>query len=1029
MLIQLLGPVMVHGDDGEVVDLGGARLRMLLARLALDPGRVVTTDALIDDLWGDEPPADAANALQATVSRLRRALRGQVAVESVTGGYRLPVTAQDVDLHRFEELSARGRAELTAGRPQEAAAVLAEALALWKGEALGDLPNLAPFAGPPAVRLDDLRLAAEEDRFEAELLLGRHAAALPGLEAALARHPLRERLAGLRMRALYAAGRQSDALEAYEEIRGRLAEELGIDPSDELQQIYLAVLRGELDRSPERTAAPPGRLPSRLTSFVGREEELGLLTELMGRSRLVTIVGPGGAGKTRLAVEVVERHAAHGRGRVWFVALAGVGTAERLVDEVLGVLSPREFRPSEPARASAVDQVADLLGIEQAVLVLDNCEHLVEAAATLSDQLLDRLPRLSILATSRESLGIPGEALCPLGPLADSAAVRLFVDRATAVRPGLTLDGPIVDICRRLDGLPLALELAAARLRSMSADQIAKRLDDRFRLLSSGNRAAMPRQRTLLAVIEWSWDLLSEQERVLARRISIFPSGARESAVEAVCSDDLLPEEDVVYVLGALVDKSIVVQDGERYRMLETVRAYAATCLLRADERARISARFSAYYARLGAEHEPLLRTHRQVDSFTVLDDEHDNMVFALRSAIDGGDAESAWRLLGPLYAHWNIRFDARFATLVAEVLRFGDALPDDVRAAFTAVNLLVQHGAVTPEAIEDCVRTGGMERYPLMILMVLPMAYFLGLDDLADRELRRIRDGQDAWARGSAYWVEAFILADRGDWAGSAGPRAEALRLFEQTGERYARMATLTGVARSRSVEGAHEAAITALQTALGLVMPLDLREEELFCRTALAAERARMGDLDGAMREIDEARARTGDRGRLHSEVELLLCLANLRRRTGELELAEQALDRLEAIENELSTPTGRAAPVRMANLLASGATSPARALLPDAVRASFAIHGLNATRDIAAAAQLLAWLLWLEDDPDGAATALGMTQTIRGTFDHGDPELRHLVAAVRSNLGPTAYDQAYNRGAQLPRAEALQRLTTFQ
>ncbi|MEU7003832.1 BTAD domain-containing putative transcriptional regulator [Nonomuraea sp. NPDC046570] len=1032
MRIQLLGPVMVHDDDGRPVDVGGARLRMLLARLALDPGRAVTVDSLVDGLWGEDPPQDAANALQAAVSRLRRALRGVVSVDSVRGGYRLPVTAEQVDAHRFEELSALGRRELAAGRAQEAARVLTEALGLWKGDALGDLPALASFAGPPAVRLAELRLAAMEDRFEAELLLGRHAALLPELESAVAAHPLRERLAGLRMRASYAVGRQSDALGAYEEIRARLADELGVDPSAELRRTHLAVLRGELDQPQARSEAPPGRLPSRLTSFVGRDDELAMLAELIDRSRLVTIVGPGGAGKTRLAVETVHRHAAHRRGRAWFVALAGVSHPERLAEEILGVLSPRDFRPPETGRGPAIDQVADLLGAEAALLVLDNCEHLVEAAAALCDQLLERLPQLVILATSRESLGIAGEALCPLGPLDEATAVRLFVDRAVAMRPGFALDesssGPVVDICRRLDGLPLALELAAARLRSMDVGQIAQRLDDRFRLLSSGNRAAMPRQRTLLAVIEWSWDLLTEQERVLARRMSIFPASASDAAVEAVCADELLPEVDVVYVLGSLVDKSLVVASDGRYRMLETVRAYAASRLLEAEERPRLLQRFSRYFVTLAQEQEPTVRSRDQVTWLSVFDAERDNMVFALRAAIDDGSAETAWRLLGSLYAHWNLRYDARFGTLVGEVLRFGDALPDDVRAAFTAIDLLVIKGQPSPSAIEDCVRARAMDRYPTLLLVILPMAYFLGLHELAERELAQAKERPDTWARACAHWVESFIRGDRGDWAGSVRSRDRALSLYEQLGERYGHAVTLAGIARAHSMAGDHSSAIAALTKSLDLVVPLRLFEEELYFRTALAFEHARLGDLAGAWREIEEAKRRAGGRGPLHSEIELLLCVADLHRRAGDLDRADQALDRLEMVAGELSLPAeavaARVAPARMANRLSGGDAAKARTLLPDAVLGASAIRGANAVRDIATAAQLLAWLLRLEGRPEEAATALGMSEVIRGAFDAGDPELGRLAADLADQLGASRYEQAYRRGAELPRQEALRR-----
>ncbi|MEU0567620.1 BTAD domain-containing putative transcriptional regulator, partial [Nonomuraea sp. NPDC005983] len=960
MRIALLGPVRAYASDGAPMDIGGARLRMLLARLALDAGSAVPAGSLIDSLWGERPPADAPNALQAVVSRLRKALRGAGTLESVTGGYRLAVRPEDVDAHRFEDLAARGRRELAAGRPEEASSVLGAALGLWRGATLADLPDV-PFAVAAATRLDELRMAATEDRFEAELWLGRHAEVLADLEAAGTRHPLRERLAVLRMRALYAAGRQSDALAVYEHTRAALDEELGVAPSAELREAHLAVLRGELGSPRTRSEPAPGRLPARLTSFVGRDDELKLLAELMDRSRLVTVVGPGGAGKTRLAVEAVTRHRAHRQGRVWFVPLAGVSTPDRLADAVLGALSSSDLRPSDGRSPGPepIDWVAGLLNLGQAVLVLDNCEHLVAAVAEFGHDLLDRLPDLRILATSREPLAITGEALCQLGPLAlpaeipeaaGSAAVRLFVDRATAVRPGFALDestvGPVVDICRRLDGMPLALELAAARLRSMSVEQIARRLDDRFRLLTSGDRSAMPRQRTLLAVVEWSWDLLTEQERVLARRLSVFPAGAGAAAVEAVCSDEALPAEDTIYVLGSLVEKSLVERVGEddpRYRMLETVRAYAADRLLRAGERETVSAGLVRYFAELAEEHEPLLITDRQLDSAALFDAEYDNLVFALRTAIDGGEADPAWRLLGPLYLYWHARFDARSDTFVADVLRFGDALPDHVRAAFTALHLLannsgsvVSDGELARSVLDECVRTGAMERYPLLVAVTLLTAHLFGFDDVVACELRRARSRPDGWARAMSYLMEAFIRADRGHWEGGADALRRALRGFEETGERYGVAMTLTNVARSHSVRGEHREAIAASERGVALASELGL-EEEIYHRTWLATERMRSGDLEGAWRDVDAARRRAQDRGRRHAEIELLACVAALHRRSGETARADQTLDRLEAMARELlpeGVSVGQVAPARMANLLAAGAAARARELLPAAV-----------------------------------------------------------------------------------------------
>ncbi|TDD25296.1 BTAD domain-containing putative transcriptional regulator [Nonomuraea diastatica] len=1049
MRIELLGPIRAYTDDGAPIEIGGRRVRLLLARLALSPGRMVRAETLIDALWAADLPRDAANALQALVSRLRRALRGAGELESRAGGYRLVVRGQNVDAHRFEELTARGRRELAADRPQAAAATFGEALGLWKGAALADLSDV-PFAGEAAARLEESRVAAAEDRFDAEVRLGRHHEVLADLETAGDRHPLRERLAALRMRALHAAGRQSDALAVYEETRAALAEQLGVDPSHELRETHLAMLRGELD-GPVRHAEP--RLPRWLTSFVGRQDELELLLELLETSRLVTVVGPGGVGKTRLAVEALTRHPAYRSGRVWFVPLSGVDTPDRLTDAVLGALGSSGPRRPErrPGPREPVDAMAALLAGGAAVLVFDNCERLVADVAELAHRLLDRLPYLTVLATSRESLGIVGEALCRLGPLdvpattgeaAATASVRLFLDRAARVRPGFALDestaGSVVDVCRRLDGLPLALELAAARLRSMSIGQIASRLDDRFRLLASGNRAAPAHQRTLRAVVEWSWASLAEAERTLARRLSVFPGGAAEAAVEAVCSGDADDHDDhdraTAYVLDSLVEKSMVEAGSEprpRYRMLETVRAYAAEQLLEAGEREAVEARFVRHFRRLAEQHEPLLHTREQVTSMAVFDAEYDNLVLALRMAVAAGDAGSAWRFLPALTWYWNmVRFDPRAESLLEEVLGFGDLLPGDVRAAFTAVRVLAGNSGHLPggeqarSLIDDCVRTGAMERFPILVPVVLPTAFFLGLDDLAERELRRARDHKEPWARACACWVEAYVRTDRGDWQGGASARAEALRRYEQVGERQGLALALISTAQAHSVRGEHDRAIIAAERGVLLASELG-SEEETWHRTWLATARMRGGDMEGAWRDVAEARRRMSGRGQRHAELELQRCVADLHRRRGDGAQADQALDRLEALAGELSvleeTTEALVAPARVATLLAAGRTAEARRRFPSAVRAAFA------ARDVAPAAELLARLLLAEGDPGGAATALGMSQAIRGVFDQGDPELRALVAELVERLGAPGYGQAYRRGAQLPRDRALDRLAT--
>ncbi|MBO2454177.1 winged helix-turn-helix domain-containing protein [Actinomadura barringtoniae] len=1026
---MVLGPVRAH-SEGSPIEMPGARVRLLLARLALARGRPVPSETLIDDLWGADSLADAANALQALVSRLRKAVGGE-AVEFAAGGYRLTA---DLDARRFEELAARGRRELADDRPAVAVAGLDAALDLWTGSALGDLPD-AVFVRAEAARLEELRLGAVEDRFEAALRLRRHDEVLADLEASASAHPLRERLAGLRMRALNAAGRQAAAIAAYEEIRGALADQLGVDPGADLRQVHLAMLRGELDQPAARPKLAPGRLPAQLTSFTGRDAELKLLAERLATARLVTIAGPGGVGKTRLAVEAAARHPAHEQGRMWFVPLAGVvvPASDEISAAVLGVLSSGQVRLSGE-RQDALDQLVELIGPEAAVLVLDNCEHVVSAAAEFADRLLARLPRLAILATSREPLAITGEALCRLDPLNLPAGVRLFVDRAQAVRPGFepgeATAGPVVDICRRLDGLPLALELAAARLRSMTAEQIAHHLDDRFRLLTSGSRAALPRHRTLRAVVEWSWDLLTEQERLLAGRLSIFPGGTGVAALEAVCADETLPEGDVVYVLGSLVEKSLVQWDGQRYRMLETVRAYASE---QSHDREALTDRFVRYFLAMAEEHERRVHTREQLPSMRWFDAEYDNLISALRTAIGDGDADAAARLAGSLLRHWQtLRMDARADGLVAEVLAFGDAVPAHHRAAFIAMYRMPGKDgtAADPDqvrsVIEDCIGTGALDRHPMLLIMTAPMAYFIGDQKLAERQLRAAEARPDGWGGAFAAWFRSVFRNDQGDWAGAAVERTRALRLCEAVGDRFGLTFTLAGVAQDHAVQGQHEQAIAALERCAALASEIGW-DEEISYLARLGTQRLRAGDLDGARRDLEAALRQGVERGHPHLRIEALVGLADLHRRNGEPDRAERTLRHLESIVQGMPAAEQTAAihivPVRSAIRIDTGDTAAARELLPWAMAAGAALSYMAAP-----GAELLARLLAQEGDAAGAATALGLSQVVRGTFDQGDPELRELVDDLTERLGTPAYAQAFDQGALMPRAAALERLRTL-
>ncbi|MEU2235426.1 BTAD domain-containing putative transcriptional regulator [Streptomyces vietnamensis] len=711
----VLGSTSVRDSDGTDLPTGGPRVRALLTVLALRAGRTVPVPDLVDEVWhGDEPPADAPAALQALVGRLRRTL-GRDRVLSAEGGYRLDARPEDVDARRFERLAAEGVAALGGGDPARAAALLDEALGLWRGPALADLPD----RDAEAARWEARRLDARRARLDAALALGHAPDALPELTALCETHPLDEPLQALRIRALRDTGREAEALAAYESVRRALATRLGTDPSPALRALHAELLAPE--PQPVR-----GNLRARLTSFVGRDEEIALVRDDLCGARLVTLLGPGGAGKTRLSQEAAERGAGDWPDGVWVAELAPVRDPEAVPEAVLAAVGARETvlrgAGAEELRGGG-DPLARLVehcAGRRMLLLLDNCEHLIGAAAELAETLLARCPELRVLATSREPLGVPGEAIRPLGPLPTGMALRLLGERGAAVRPGFRVeDDPVAagEVVRRLDGLPLAIELAAARLRMLTLRQIADRLDDRFRLLTSGARTVLPRQQTLRAVVDWSWDLLDEAERAVLRRLAVFTGGCDLDAAEAVCAsgegtdekgdaheaaageprpgveadgepclggeraradrvgeprargeadptrhvrDRPVDGQAVLDLLGALVDKSLVVavpgEAGMRFRLLETVAEYAGERLDEAGERAATERRHLTYYRELARRTDPELRGPRQVEAIARFGTEYGNIRAALRRAVDAREEDEALVLVHSLLWYWQMR-------------------------------------------------------------------------------------------------------------------------------------------------------------------------------------------------------------------------------------------------------------------------------------------------------------------------------------------------------------------------------------
>ena len=675
MKFCVLGPVAVVGDDGVEHPLGATREGALLADLLVHAGQVVSSERLIDDLWRGEPSPGAAATLQTYVKNLRRVIEpgrttgsGGEVLTTARPGYVLHVQIDGVDAWRAERLVEEGRAALAAGEPAGAARRLREAAALWRGPAFGDLAGEV-YVQSEASRLDELLVAATEDRIEADLALGRHGALCGELEGLVAVHPYRERLWGQWMLALYRSGRQVDALRAYRRVRCLLADELGIEPGTQLRELDAAILlhKPDLEFSPLRSLDTyPTNLLSELSTFVGRTEEVAAVASALSNGRLVTVTGVGGVGKTRLALHVAANLLPEFRDGVWLCELAAVSQPDDIVEVVMAAL-----RMPLRAHAAMVEPLVELLKTRDVLLVLDNCEHLLEGVAGVVDAVLRACPGVRILATSREGLAVEGERVWPLHslPLPDptdqfaavaaSGAVELFADRAAAVRPDFALDDAnapaVARICRRLDGIPLAIELAAARVGMFAPDQIAGLLDDRFRLLAGGRRTSVERHQTLRATVDWSYVLLNERDRAVFARLGVFVGGFDAAAAVAVAADGLR-SWDVLDALSHLVAKSMVVAENRppgavRYRLLETLRQYALERLTEQDSIDRWRLRHAQHFAEFAKLAGPALRGADELVWRRQLRQELDNLRAAVSWSLETDDDQ-----LGVTIIAWLVR-------------------------------------------------------------------------------------------------------------------------------------------------------------------------------------------------------------------------------------------------------------------------------------------------------------------------------------------------------------------------------------
>ena len=892
MQFRVLGPVDVTAGGKQAV-LGRGRRRAILAVLLAAGGELVTTDRLIDAIWGPEPPRSARKSLQSHVSRLRGKLQALAPHEPdplVTGadGYRVDVEAHDLDARTFVALVDRARL-VEDHEPERALALLEEAEACWRGPAFGDLAT-HPGLRSAARRLEQVRAAAMADRIDAWLELGRQKDALSVLLPIVERNPFDERVHGQLMRALVLAGRQAEALAVFRELQARLRDELGVDPSPGLSRLHERILRQDpiVARSASVPPRPEPTAERRPHQLLGRDEDVETLTSWVRTTALVTLTGPGGVGKTRLAERVVDRVGGAYRDGVATCALAHVRDAEGVGGALITALG------IQPTREQTVEEaLVSALGDRQLLLFLDNCEHVINALTPPVDAILTQCPNVTVLATSRERLRLTGERVWPVAPLdvppvgADmpgvlgTSAGALLHLRAEAADPTFALtDGnaaAVAELCRRLDGMPLAIELAAARTRALSPADLVERLDQRFAVLAGGPRHEAGRHRTLEAVVAWSYDLLAPAEAELFDRLSVFASAFPLPAAEEVCAGGSIEKSDVAGLIGELVDKSMVVvqRDDEevRYRLLDTMRDFGTERLSEAGSTGEVRRAHAAHYVALAEARGAEVRGAEERTAVAAIDAAFDDLRAAHAWLVTSEDVDGALRLPSALIDDVFFRLRDEGTTWARRAL----ALPGaKTHPAYPAALATAAMGATSRDECERAERESAesLEHAepgsPVSVLALAGLgtvALYEGrLDDvlgLAARQAALAGELGDYYHRAYADVLRVLGHLYRGEKQAAEDHVAELRRVAEAS-----QNPTMRAFARycdgEVHLDVAPDDAATTLQEAVALARSVDnqlIEGVSLVCLASLQGRRGRVRDALRLFRTVVTHWRRLGD------------------------------------------------------------------------------------------------------------------------------------------------------------------------